>query len=98
MRRRGERGGRGAGGKQQDIRYGPGVAELWTGLVLWSDARSARSFSVVVTDEKDLKDFTAHRYMLPKFETLVFGVLHVDQPGISCLYELHAQDVENLIT
>ena len=46
------------GGRQQEIRYGPGVAELWTGLVLWSDARSARSFSVVVTDEKDLKDFT----------------------------------------
>ena len=93
MRRRGECGGRGAGGKQQDIRYGPGVAELWSGLVLWSDARSARSFSVVVTDEKDLKD-----YMLPKFEILVFGALHVDQPGISCLYELHALDVENLIT
>ena len=58
VRRRGERGGPGAGGKQLEIRYGPGVAELWTGLVLWSDARSARSFSVVVTDEKDLKDFT----------------------------------------
>ena len=38
------------GGRQQEIRYGPGVAELWTGLVLWSDARSARSFSVIVLE------------------------------------------------
>ena len=65
------------GGRQQEIRYGPGVAELWTGLVLWLDARSARSFTVIVMDEKYRKDFTGHRYMLPKFETFVVAVLHL---------------------
>ena len=81
------------GGRLQEIRHGPGVAELWTGLVLWSDARSAKSFSVIVMDEKYLQTCIGHRYILPKFETFVIGGLRVDHPGVSCVYELHSRAV-----
>ena len=43
------------GGRRRELRHGLGVADLWTGLVSWPDASSARYFSVIVMDHHYLK-------------------------------------------
>ena len=79
------------GGRTQEVRHGLRVADLWTGLVSWPNASSARYFSVIVMDYHYLQTCKGLRNLAPNFETFVVGVLRVDQPGVHDVYELRTE-------
>ena len=70
------------GGRQNPIRTGMAVLELWTGVVQWRSNAVARTLSVIVMDETWVRGRDGEKPASPTFETFVVSILQDDQSGV----------------
>ena len=82
------------GGRNNVLRQGLEVVDLWTGEVVWNNLGLARSFSVVVIDQEYVEGRRGDRRSLPVFETFVVSVLQDDKRGVSRVYEWRTRPQE----